>query len=565
MEPEEDRVEQSSWVLQYAVAESHGKPVYGAAFAPIACLSSDAVDSLSDDSSTEKKRPSTSDSGPEKLYLLATCGGPGVRVYSAASGGYGSQDLQLLVSFASPASKSRAEDCYTCAWAIEEETGDNLLCMGYDNGIIRVIHLRDNTVRHTFLGHSGAVNFLTVNPRRPSWLLSASKDESLRLWDLKTGHCFAIFCGLQGHRGEVLFCEWHHSGERFLSCGMDCTIREWSVPAAAVEAFEKQRQEYQRRKRTRKSEMHQQVSPIHRLHRPLRMTNATPQRILFQTSRPGAEEPSLIQQHSENDVESRAANETSPGTPEATRGPRSKRARIVQNSHRDQAGRISTATDVAVSSRDSSRQAASTNQERHLDSNATSEGGAKEHGSTKNDVSPKQSTGLTSAALTEFLTEDKVVSPPVTHPRSSVEFVQFPNNTFCLVHGNYVDCAMYVGDLILSKSVHNKIVLWAPGADTSGFVPSSIEHHVIVEYRYPGGDLWYMRFALNPSRTLLAVGSRDGRIYLFDVDDPKGMPAVCLTHPQAKSAVRQLAFSPDGRILVAVCDDSTVWRWDTES
>jgi len=75
------------------------------------------------------------------------------------------------------------------------------------------------------LAHGKAINDVQVHPRDPSLLISASKDESLRLCNLRTGAQIALFAGLKGHHGEVVTVDWDQFGNRFASCCIDNSIR----------------------------------------------------------------------------------------------------------------------------------------------------------------------------------------------------------------------------------------------------------------------------------------------------------------------------------------------------
>jgi hypothetical protein len=68
---------------------------------------------------------------------------------------------------------------------------------------------------------------------QPALVLSASKDESIRLWNVYTACCVAIFAGDQGHRDEVLSIDVHLLGNVFASCGMDNTVKVWSLEGTA--------------------------------------------------------------------------------------------------------------------------------------------------------------------------------------------------------------------------------------------------------------------------------------------------------------------------------------------
>ncbi len=67
------------------------------------------------------------------------------------------------------------------------------------------------------------------HPTYPNIMASASKDESVRIWNIMTGDCLAIFTGDGGHKDQVLCCDISDDGLKLVSGGMDHTVKIWDL------------------------------------------------------------------------------------------------------------------------------------------------------------------------------------------------------------------------------------------------------------------------------------------------------------------------------------------------
>jgi WD40 repeat protein len=108
--------------------------------------------------------------------------------------------------------------------------GDTCAVSAENDGTLYLVSLAEGRALDRLVGHDGPVNSLALADAG-RLLLSASDDETIRVWDTRTWRTVAVLTGHQGHVREVV-----GQGLVAVSGGEDRTVRVWDLSAGVGRA-----------------------------------------------------------------------------------------------------------------------------------------------------------------------------------------------------------------------------------------------------------------------------------------------------------------------------------------
>ncbi|KDD76710.1 hypothetical protein H632_c131p1 [Helicosporidium sp. ATCC 50920] len=140
--------------------------------------------------------------------------------------------------FAVVGKNTPSEEFYVCDWSADPATSGAILLLAGRDAVVRVIDTLSGTLLCSLGGHGQPVNDIAVHPVETWVAATASKDHSIRIWNLKTGCCVMQLQGLAGHSNEVLSLDWRRMGRgghgkradwTLVSAGMDSSVKTWDL------------------------------------------------------------------------------------------------------------------------------------------------------------------------------------------------------------------------------------------------------------------------------------------------------------------------------------------------
>jgi coatomer protein complex subunit alpha (xenin) len=77
----------------------------------------------------------------------------------------------------------------------------------------------------TLLGHLDYIRTTFFHHEYP-WILSASDDQTIRIWNWQSRNCI---CVLTGHNHYVMCAQFHPSEDLIVSASLDQSVRVWDI------------------------------------------------------------------------------------------------------------------------------------------------------------------------------------------------------------------------------------------------------------------------------------------------------------------------------------------------
>jgi len=118
--------------------------------------------------------------------------------------------------------KLSAESARTIA--VNEERSE--LAVGYSDHFIRIFNADNLALISEFKAHDNSVFTLQYHPGLPL-LLSAGRDAKIKFWDLDNAH--KLVEEIVGHMYTINHIDFAPSGEYFVTCSMDKSIKVWDA------------------------------------------------------------------------------------------------------------------------------------------------------------------------------------------------------------------------------------------------------------------------------------------------------------------------------------------------
>ncbi|WP_437646954.1 SIR2 family protein [Sorangium sp. So ce362] len=105
-----------------------------------------------------------------------------------------------------------------------------VLAAGGDDYALRLWDVRAGALLHTLSGHRGAVRAISFSPDSGR-VASGGDDHCVRLWDVRTG---ALLAELTGHTAMVSSLDFSTDGDQLASASYDHTVRLWDARTGAL-------------------------------------------------------------------------------------------------------------------------------------------------------------------------------------------------------------------------------------------------------------------------------------------------------------------------------------------
>jgi WD40 repeat protein len=114
-------------------------------------------------------------------------------------------------------------------------TPDGYIIGALSNGNIKIWQLSSGAEQKTFVGHSGAVNSVTLTTNGKN-IISGSEDQTVRVWDFQTGN---LIFTLTGHNASVNAVAVTPDNKWIISGAEDGEIKIWNLQTGEENIFGK--------------------------------------------------------------------------------------------------------------------------------------------------------------------------------------------------------------------------------------------------------------------------------------------------------------------------------------